>query len=113
TSRYPTAHKWCDLVLESDPVVEKQLVCKAATMKGDQGRCHYAINPNAEPNSPGDVVLLFETKGGWNQFGGPEILTTANHSGDDCNVLFNDSRVKWIKAKDTGKLRWKDDQKSK
>jgi hypothetical protein len=94
-------------------VVEKQLVCKAATMKGDQGRCHYAINPNAEPNSPGDVVLLFETKGGWNQFGGPEILTTANHSGDDCNVLFNDSRVKWIKAKDTGKLRWKDDQKSK
>jgi len=113
TSRNPTAHKWCDLVLESDHVVEKQLVCKAATMKGDQGRCHYAINPNAEPNSPGDIVLLFETKGGWNQFGRPEILSMENHPerwGKGCNVLFNDGRVRWIKAKHIGKLKWKDDQ---
>jgi len=69
-------------------------------------RGHYGMNPNAEPNSPGDIVLLFETKAGWNQFGGPETLTIENHSGDGCNVLFNGGRVKWVKAKDIGKLNW-------
>lgn len=69
-------------------------------------RGHYGMNPNAEPNSPGDIVLLLETKAGWNQFGGPEILTTENHFGEGCSVLFNSGRVEWIKAKDIGKLKW-------
>jgi hypothetical protein len=39
------------------------------------------------------LVLLFETKGGWNQYGGPELLSTKNHKGDGCHVLINDSHV--------------------
>lgn len=70
------------------------------------------MNPNCEPNSPKEVVLLFETTKGWNQFGGAEILTTENHRNKGCNVLFNDGRVKFVITGDIGKLRWKDDVNS-
>jgi len=67
---------------------------------------NYAINPDVEPNSPKDVVLLFETKGGWNQFGGEELLTFDNHLRNGANVLFNDGIVRFIKPKDVSKLNW-------
>jgi len=52
------------------------------------------------------MVLLFETKGGWNQFGGPEILTTENHKGKGCNILFNDGSVEFVKPERLGELKW-------
>ncbi|MHC4867906.1 MAG: type II secretion system protein [Planctomycetota bacterium] len=70
---------------------------------------HYGLNPNAEPNGPGDIVLLFSTKGSWNLFDGPDILSTENHLADGlrgCFVLLNDGRVKWVEPKDTDKLNW-------
>ena len=73
--------------------------------------CHFALNPNTKPDSPGDTVLLFSTKGGWNQSGGLEILSTKNYlqiDRDGCYVLFNDGRVEFVKTKDIGKLKWND-----
>lgn len=105
--KYPTSDKWCDLLVENYRVDTKIFICRSALGKGDKGRCHYALNPDCEPNSPPDMVLLFETKGGWNQFGGPEILTTENHNGKGCNVLFNDGRVEFVKKEQIGKLKWK------
>ena len=67
---------------------------------------NYAINPDVEPNSPKDVVLLFETKGGWNQFGGEKLLTFDNHLRIGTNVLFHDGIVRFIKPKDVSKLNW-------
>lgn len=99
--KYPTADKWCDL-LKTYYMDEKVLTCPSA----GQGRCHYAINPNTEPNSPSDVVLLFETRLGWNQCGGPEILSTDNHRGEGCNILFNDGHVEFVKIKDINNLKW-------
>jgi prepilin-type processing-associated H-X9-DG protein len=99
--------KWCDLLVQYGGIDEKQFVCKSALRGGDKGRCHYAMNPNCEPNSPEDVVLLFETKGGWNRFGGPEILTFENHKEKGCNVLFNDGHVKFVKPGQVSKLKWK------
>ena len=82
--------------------------CKGAVVKGGKVMsCHYAINPNAEPNSPADIVLLFETIEGWNQSGGPETLTTENHNGEGCNVLYNDGSVKFVKTKELEQLKWK------
>ncbi len=104
--KYPTVSKWCDLLVEHGDAYGKTFVCKGARKKGEEGRCHYAINPNCEPNSPKDVVLLFETKGGWNQFGGAELLTTENHKGDGCNILFNDGRVEFIRPEEIGQLNW-------
>lgn len=55
------------------------------------------------------MVLLFETHPGWNQAGGPDILTTDNHQGDGCNVLFVDCHVDFVKMRDLDRLRWKPD----
>jgi len=101
--QYPTKDKWCDLLIGYDIDVDEQLFKCPAKKKH---RCSYAINPNCEPNGPSDVVLLFETKGGWNQFGGPEILTTENHKGKGCNILFNNGRVEFVKPERLGELKW-------
>jgi prepilin-type processing-associated H-X9-DG protein len=101
---YPTSYKWCDLLVEKAEVSEKQFACPHAKQKS---RSNYAINPNAEPNLPPDTVLLFETKGGWNQSGGPELMTFENHDGKGCNVLFNDGHIEFIKPDEVGKLKWK------
>ena len=102
--QYPPAEKWCDLLVQYADVEEKQFRCPG----NKQERCSYAMNPNCEPNSPADMVLLFETKGGWNQFGGAELLTTENHNGDGCNILFNDGSVSFEKTGGLDELMWDD-----
>jgi len=104
--KYPTPDKWCDLLIKYAEVSEKEFVCPSA----GEGRCHYAMNPNAKLTSPPDMVVLFETKGGWNQFGGPEILTFENHEGKGCNVLFNDLHVRFVKKEQISELKWEADE---
>jgi hypothetical protein len=107
---YPDAGKWCTLLLEDgDNLSEDIFKCPAA----ENGRCHYAINPNCEPNSPNDVVLLFETKDGWNQSGGFEMLTEHNHGGIGCSVLLNDGSERFIRSEEVGQLKWKADPTNK
>jgi len=101
---YPAPDKWCDLLLGGDYAGGK---CVFVGPAPGAGGCQYAMNPNCEPNSPPDIVLLFETKGGRNRSGGPEILTTDNHGGKGCNVLFNDGGVKFIPTDKLSKLKWK------
>jgi prepilin-type processing-associated H-X9-DG protein len=109
--KYPTPDKWCELLIELDFTTKKQFLCIDARRRGDRGPCHYAINPNANPASDPNVVLVFETKGGWNQYGGPELLNFENHKGKGCNVLFNDGSVRFIIPKDVNGLNWGDEQK--
>ncbi len=45
----------------------------------------------------------------WNQFGGPEILTTENHGGKGCNIVFKDRRVDFVPTQRLGTLKWKPD----
>jgi hypothetical protein len=119
--KYPTTDKWCDLL--RDYYREKHLVCPSQERAGE--RCSYAINPYCEPNSPPDTVLLFETKGGWNQFGGMEIVSTDNHPYErdrfwgykirGCNVSFNDSDFndssdRFVREEEFPKLIWKPDE---
>ena len=100
---YPPVNKWCDFLIQSGYISEKEFKCI-----GDKnGPCSYAINPNTEPNSPNDVVLLFETTGGWNQVGGPEILSTENHLREGCWILFNDGHAKFVKTEYLEELKWK------
>lgn len=108
--KYPIVHKWCDLLVEGKYATEKPFICRRASSQDDNIRCTYATNPDCEPNSPGNMVLLFETRGAWNQFGGPEILTTENHGGKGCNVLFNNGSVKFVKTKDLTKLKWQSEE---
>lgn len=106
---YPTPSGWCDLLIEHCDVSEKMFRCKGTC----EGSCNYVMNKNVEElgvNSPPDMVLLFESKPGWNQAGGPEILSTDNHYGQGCNILFNDSHVAFIKTEDLNDLKWTAEQ---
>jgi hypothetical protein len=76
---------------------------------GGAGRCHYAMNPDWQPNSPPDMVLMFEARAGWDQHGGPELFTFDHHHDPrgGC-VLLNDGTVKFIRTEEELKqLRWK------
>lgn len=105
--QYPLAEKWCDMLGEK-PISDGWFLCTKSPKINIEPPyyCSYAINPKAEPNSPGDVVLLFETKDGWNQFGGPELMSFDNHYRKGCNVLFNDGHTEFIKPKNKDKLNW-------
>lgn len=102
-NKYPKLDEWCDLINEY--VLEDGFVCLATSGIGE--RCSYAINPNCEPNSPNDVVLLFESKDGWNQFGGAELLNPENHKGKGCSVMFNNFDVEFVLTEELDKLKWK------
>ena len=104
--KWPLPDKWCDLLLQSGYATKKDLIFKGR----GQEHGYYAINPDCGPNSPPDTVLLFEAKGGWNQFGGPEILTTKNHKGEGCCILFIDNHVYFVKTEELGNLLWKPDE---
>jgi hypothetical protein len=54
------------------------------------------------------MVLLFETKAGWNQHGGPELFTFENHHPRGGCVLLNDGTVRFIRTRaELRQLRWK------
>jgi len=108
---YPVSSEWCDALLRGyrvagggDSVIIRQHMCPSA----GEGKCHYAMNLNCEPNSPPDTVLLFETRAGWNQHGGPKLFTFDNHDPKGGCVLLNDGTVKFIRTKEElQQLRWK------
>ena len=109
-SSYPKPAEWCDAVMQgrkhylSEERMTGHFKCPAA----GEGKCHYAMNPNCKPDSPADMVLLFETKAGWNQHGGPELFTFDNHDPKGGCVLLTDGTVKFIRTKEElNKLRWK------
>jgi len=101
--RFPTADNWCSLLVKNNGIQRGRFICKSA----ERGLSNYAINPNATPTSPKNMVLLFETKGGWNQAGGPELLTLDNHNGDGCNVMFVNGYVGFVEARWVEALKWK------
>ena len=101
--KYPPTEHWCDLL--ATKWASKESFC---CPKGKKHRCSYAMNPNAAPRSDPDTVLLFECQSGWNQVGGPELLTTEHHKG--CCVLFVDGTVMFIKAEEVVGLHWADEK---
>lgn len=110
---YPTSEKWCDLLLPYFKMESDVFICKGSDTEKDQSS--YCFNKNVIGKKyseiPSDTVLLFETKKGWNQVGGPEILTFNNHEGKGCSVLFNDGRVEFVKKEDFGELKWGTEKK--
>jgi hypothetical protein len=42
----------------------------------------------------------------WNQVGGSDMLTTENHEGKGCWVLFSDIHAEFVKAERLGELKW-------
>ena len=108
---YPAPDQWCDRLVKAYVPLggNKAYIIGVHKCPGaGVGRNHYAMNPNCKPDSPPDMVLLFETKAGWNQHGGPELFTFDNHDPKGGCVLLNDGTVKFIRTKqELQQLRWK------
>ncbi len=108
---HPSPAEWCDVIVHSmramhlpENRIRWTFVCPSVRVD----RCHYAMNPNCGVDSEPNTVLLFETKAGWNQNGGPELFTFDNHSPRGGMILLNDGTVKFIRSDEELKqLRWK------
>ncbi len=108
--KYPLADKWSDdIVVAYENVVSQQELLKPFRCPdADEGKSHYAMNPDCVYDSPPETVLLFETTRGWNQHGGRELFTFDNHDPKGGLVLLNDGQVKFIRTQEERKqLRWK------
>jgi prepilin-type processing-associated H-X9-DG protein len=106
--KFPTPSKWCDILNDYTEMNPKTFRCKGAS----EGPCNYAMNSHIEKlnkSSPPDMVFMFETHPGWNQAGGPEILTTDYHENEGCNILFADLHVEFVRVPRLKHLRWKPD----
>jgi hypothetical protein len=106
---YPAVDEWCDVMLRAYQIVGpgKSIMRAHICPSAGEGECHYAINPNCKFDSPPDMVLLFETKAGWNRHGGRELFTFDNHDPKGGCVLLNDGTVKFIRtAEELRRLRW-------
>jgi hypothetical protein len=98
--KYPTPEKWCDLLFQSEPSPPP------IHPSHDYYYHSFAINPNCEPNSPDNVVLAFPSKGGWNSYGGAELLSFEYHGGKSCYILLNSYSVKSITPEEVAELNW-------
>lgn len=105
--KYPTANNWCDLLLNGDYITKSQLKCPT----DKKGPSSYSLNKDTaganRADIPGDVVLLFESKPGWNHTGGAQLLAPQNHRGEGCHILFNDGHVEFERIREFDILKWK------
>jgi len=106
---YPRPEDWCrDISFTYSHLSEQALMRAYQCPSASKGKCHYAMNPNCKYESPADMVLLFETKAGWNKHGGPKTFTFDNHDPRGGLVLLNDGTVKFIRTEEElQQLRWK------
>ena len=105
----PPANTWCDAISKYLGGSEKPFKCFA----GDQSqRSHYAFNARLQGvrlgriQSPNLTVLIFETDGGWNLSGGPELLLNKPRHISSVVVGFADGHVEAVPLSRLGQLRW-------
>jgi type II secretory pathway pseudopilin PulG len=104
--QFPPAANWCDAI-RANVGSEKPFKCPS----GDANqKCHYAFNAKlagleASKVAP-DTVLIFETGGGWNLSGGPELMLDHSRHGRVFVVALADGSVQQINESRLNTLRW-------
>jgi hypothetical protein len=100
---------WCDALLSGKTPGAQTGIRRSLSHDGKaEGESYYAMNANYDPNSPADMVMLFETDAGWNQCGGPELFSFSNHDPRGGCVALNDGTVKFIRTEEElHALRWR------
>lgn len=113
---YPAPANWCDAIVQACRTIDmlnediiRPFICPGTDdSKRHLAKSYYSMNPDCKYDSARDTVLLFETKAGWNQHGGPELFSFINHDPKGGCVLLNDGTVKFIRTKEElQQLRWK------
>jgi prepilin-type processing-associated H-X9-DG protein len=105
--QFPPAATWCDAILSDAGDSEKLFQCPA----GDHSkRSNYAFNAKLGGKDEKDIapntVLFFETDGGWNASGGPELMLKQPRHGKTYVVAFADGSVQQLPASGLAALRW-------
>jgi prepilin-type processing-associated H-X9-DG protein len=104
----PPAATWCDAL---QPFVgsEGPFKCPAANA---EERCGYALNARLAGAAENKIevaattVLIFETEGGWNVSGGPELLLNRPRHGRAVGVAFADGHVEMVPESRLKAVRW-------
>jgi prepilin-type processing-associated H-X9-DG protein len=103
---FPPAKTWCDSI-KSYAGSNRIFKCPAAS---PADRCDYAFNSHLdgvdEKNIDPNTVLLFETEGGWNTSGGPELMLPKSRHGRLYVVAFADGSVQQLTSDRLAGLRW-------
>lgn len=98
---WPDPNRWCDILSEQSH--------QHSIIRAKKGEIKLALNRHAVElglSMPNDMVLLFESKLGWNQTGGIELLTD-NEKRDYILVLYGDGHSEVIRKQHAYFLRWK------
>jgi prepilin-type processing-associated H-X9-DG protein len=102
----PPAATWCDAI-RSHASSGKIFQCPAGNRAE---RCHYAFNAklggmDISKVNP-DAVMIFETEGGWNVSGGPELMLKRPRHGRVFVIAFADGHVEQLTGSKLDALRW-------
>ncbi len=105
-NRFPSATNWCDAVLTCAGT-DKVFKCPAAA---PVKRCHYAFNAKLSGLEVAEVspetVMIFESDGGWNASGGPELAPAKPRHPKGFVVAFADGSVRQVSPTEFNRLRW-------
>jgi hypothetical protein len=104
--QFPPAATWCDAIKVSVGS-EKVFKCVAAN---SNSRCDYAFNAKLggldESKVAPDTVMIFESDGGWNANGGPELMIGKSRHARVFVVALADGSVQQLRESQLNTLRW-------
>jgi hypothetical protein len=106
TNQLPPAATWCDTI-KVNAGSEKVFKCVAAN---SSSRCDYAFNAKLDGMDKSKVnpltVMIFESDGGWNANGGPELMIGKPRHARMFVVAFADGSVQQLRESQLDTLRW-------
>jgi hypothetical protein len=102
----PPAATWCDAI-KSGVGSEKVFKCPA---ENSDSRCDYAFNAKLDGMDKNKIdphtVEIFESDGGWNAKGGPELMIGKPRHARVFVVAFADGSVQQLRESQLNTLRW-------
>jgi hypothetical protein len=105
-NHFPPALTWCDAV-KTFAGSERLFKCSGAN---PQSRCDYAFNAKLDGMDASKInpqtVMIFESDGGWNANGGPEMMIGKSRHVRMFVVAFADGSVQQLQENQIATLHW-------
>lgn len=104
--QFPPAATWCDAI-KTEVGDEKIFKCPGAN---SDSRCDYAFNAKLggmdESKVNSQTVMIFESDGGWNANGGPDLMIAKSRHARMFVVALADGSVQSVTQSRLNTLRW-------